>query len=407
MSKFDELIQELCPDGVEFKSLGEVCKINAYPQLGAAELEDLRVENGDISLLPSSANYTWKTTADKAAEYVCEGEIFTFGRARYANAKYIKGKFISANNIIIESADKNFLLTRFIFHFALANIDRIYTVTSTYPKFDKDVFQTLKIPVPPLEVQREIIRILDNFTEQIAELKDALAAELTARKLQYEYYSDTVLNKANESTCPVFSVEECIVSLKTGLNPRQNFKLNENGSVLPYITGKDVFNNTINVSDRTDKITPEALELINRRARLEAGLVLFASTGTGTVGRMAIVNNYNNDWGISETLYAIKVKEEVILPKYLMYALYSKTAKEQFEPKISKGSVPHLKVADLLRVKIAVPPIEEQKKVIDILDRFDALCNDISDGLPAEIEARQKQYEYYRDKLLTFKEVGT
>ena len=87
------------------------------------------------------------------------------------------------------------------------------------------------------------------------------------------------------------TVRECICSLKTGLNPRTNFKLNEPGSDIPYITGKDIFDNCINIGERTDRITRNALDLINKRAGLESGLILFASTGTGTVGRMAIVNN--------------------------------------------------------------------------------------------------------------------
>ena len=136
---------------------------------------------------------------------------------------------------------------------------------------------------------------------------------------------------------------EVIISLKTGLNPRKNFVLNEPGSNRPYITGKDIFNNRINVSDKTDLITDDALKLINKRACLENGLLLFASTGTGTVGRMAIIENYKNDWAMSETLYAIKTKEQ-LLPKFLMYYLYSENSRNQFEPKISKGSVPHLKV---------------------------------------------------------------
>jgi len=195
------------------------------------------------------------------------------------------------------------------------------------------------------------------------------------------------------------------LSLKTGLNPRQNFRLNTSESNLPYVTGKDIYNNSINVTERTDKISAKALLLINKRANLEKGLLLFASTGTGTVGRMAIIESYENKWGISETLYAIKVDEKFVLTRFLMYYLYSNSAKDQFVPKISKGSVPHLKVKDLQDVKIPVPSLAEQERIVSILDRFDKLCNDISEGLPAEIAARQKQYEYYRDKLLSFKEL--
>lgn len=122
------------------------------------------------------------------------------------------------------------------------------------------------------------------------------------------------------------NIENCIISLKTGLNPRQNFKLNLPENTLPYITGKDIYNNKINISSNTDKIDSKAVSLINKRACLESGLLLFASTGTGTVGRMAIIEDYNNDWAISETLYAIKTSEE-LSSKYLMHVLYSDIAK--------------------------------------------------------------------------------
>lgn len=119
---------------------------------------------------------------------------------------------------------------------------------------------------------------------------------------------------------------------------------------------------------------------------------------------MAVVDNYDSSWAVSETMFCLKPKEELINSYYLMFALYTYSAREQFEPKISKGSVPHLKVNDLLSVRIPVPSIEEQLSIINKVRKFDSLCNDTEGGLPADIEVRQKQFEYYRDKLLTFKE---
>ena len=201
------------------------------------------------------------------------------------------------------------------------------------------------------------------------------------------------------------TIAEAIVSLNTGLNPRQNFKLNEEGSALPYITGKDVYGNTINVTDRTDRINQQTVNLINRRAKIENDDVMFVSTGTGTVGRMAIVENYHNDWAVSETMFMLKPNSKLVVPKYLMFCLTATQAKKQYEPKISKGSVPHLKVSDLLKVRIQIPIISKQTELVDRISCLDKLCNDITEGLPAEIEARRQQYEYYRDKLLTFKEI--
>jgi type I restriction enzyme S subunit len=196
---------------------------------------------------------------------------------------------------------------------------------------------------------------------------------------------------------------ECIISLKTGLNPRQNFRLDQEDSILPYITGKDIINNGIYPGDKTNKISIEAEKIINKRACIEVGNLLFASTGTGTVGRMAIIKQYNHDWNISETLFNIKPNTEITNSEYLMYVLYSSFAVKQFSPKISKGSVPHLKVKDLLATTIPIPPLSEQHRIVTILDKFEALINGQTASLSAEIKARHQQYEYYRDKLLSCK----
>ena len=192
------------------------------------------------------------------------------------------------------------------------------------------------------------------------------------------------------------AVSDVIESLKTGLNPRQNFKLNEDGATCFYITGKDVFANKINISDRTDRISEETVHLINKRACLHDDILLFVSTGTGTVGRMTVVSEYSGDWNVSETMYVIAVKRDQVMTKYLSYYLYSAEAKSQFEPKISKGSVPHLKVTDLLQVRVPVPPLEVQREIVHVLDNFTFLSAELS----AELQARKKQYEYYRDLLL-------
>ena len=168
------------------------------------------------------------------------------------------------------------------------------------------------------------------------------------------------------------------------------------------MTGKDVYNDAVNISNKTDLIEGQVVVMINRRAKLQDGILLFASTGTGTVGRMAYIKEYTGNWAVSETMYCIKLSKDVN-PLFVMNYLYSSHARNQFEPKISKGSVPHLKIADLLDVKIPLLTMPEQNKLVDILSKFSRLSMSLTEGLPAEIKARQQQYEYYRDKLLTFR----
>ena len=406
MSRLDELIQELCPDGVPHLTLDAVSHY-AKKRIDATTVNAetyVSVEN----LLQNKQGKTIASTVPTTGNVIGfeSGDILIGNIRPYLRKIWLADCDGGTNGdvLAIQINDRNQLMPKFLYYILSSedffNYDNQNAKGAKMPRGDKAAVMKYVLPIPPLPVQEEIVRILDTFTTLTAEL----TAELTARKKQYEYYADQLF-MSDIPQSDWLAISETIVSLKTGLNPRQNFKLNVGGDK-PYITGKDIFNNAINISDRTDLITDDAIALINRRACLENNDVLFASTGTGTVGRMAVVNGYNNDWAVSETMYCLKPKANVINPYYLMYALYTKSAKGQFVPKISKGSVPHLKVKDLLDVKIPVPSMVEQERIIGLMRKFDTLCNDISTGLPAEIEARQKQYEYYRDKLLSFKELA-
>lgn len=422
MSRLQELIQRLCPDGVEWVLLDNAI-ISLNTGLNPRQFFKLNTEDATNyyvtirELHNNSIVFSDKTDRiNDTALKLCNnrsnleiGDVLFSGTGTIGETAIItapptnwnikEGVYaIKPNATVIEPKFLMYLLkTKYIRKQFLSK-----AVGGTVKSVPMGELKKIRVPLPPLEVQQEIVRILDRFTQLIAELTEKLDEELAARKQQYEYYADQLFM----SDIPFenwMTVEETIFSLKTGLNPRQNFKLNEGGQN-PYITGKDIYNNSINVTDKTDFITEEVVALINKRACLETNDVLFASTGTGTVGRMAVVDCYDNLWAVSETIFCLKPKPNAINPYYLMYALYTRSAKNQFEPKISKGSVPHLKVKDLLGVKIPVPNLIVQKKVIDLMHRFDIVYNDLTSGLPAEIAARQKQYEYYRDKLLTFKE---
>ena len=413
MTKLEQLIKELCPNGVEYKKLGDIATYskNRISSQNVDEKSYVGVDN----LLPDRGG---KTISNCVPE---EGNLtrFDVGDILIGNIRpYLKKIWLADikggtnGDVLVIHIVASGIAPKYLYY-ALSS-DKFFLYNMKYakgakmPRGDKEAIMKYVMPIPPIEIQEEVVTLLDDYTIKNDELCNSLEQELTARKKQYEYYRDLLLDfgvhGGGASECEWQTLGTVIISLKTGLNPRQNFSLNENGSNLPYITGKDIYDNAINVTERTDRITTDALALINKRANLESGLLLFASTGTGTVGRMAIIQEYNNDWGISETLYAIKVNENIILTSFLLHYLYSASAKSQFEPKISKGSVPHLKVKDLENVKVPIISLEEQTRIVSILDHFDKLCNDISKGLPAEIEARRKQYEYYRDKLLSFKE---
>ena len=195
---------------------------------------------------------------------------------------------------------------------------------------------------------------------------------------------------------------DCIKSLNTGLNPRQFFRLNTDDATNFYITIREIRNNTIVINDKTDRINDEALKLCNNRSNLEKGDVLFS--GTGTIGEVAALEETPTNWNIKEGVCSIKPKPDIIFYRFLMHLLQSKSIKQAYLKKAAGGTVKSVPMGEMRNLVIPVPPLSVQKQIVDILDRFDKLANDITAGLPAEIEARRKQYEYYRDQLLTFKQ---
>ena len=156
-------------------------------------------------------------------------------------------------------------------------------------------------------------------------------------------------------------------------------------------------------SEKTDRINDEALCLCNNRSNLEVGDVLFS--GTGTIGETAVITEEPSNWNIKEGVYTIKPDQTRIVPQFLRYLLTSEQMKTAYMKKVAGGTVKSIPMAEMRKLLIPVPSIDEQKRIVLLLSRFDTLCNDLKEGLPAEIEARQRQYEYYRDRLLNFEPI--
>ena len=193
-----------------------------------------------------------------------------------------------------------------------------------------------------------------------------------------------------------------IVSLNTGLNPRKFFKLNTEDATNYYITIREMKDGKIVPSEKTDRMNDEARKLCNNRSNLEVGDVLFS--GTGTIGETAVIEKEPSNWSIKEGVYAIKPNQTMIQPMYLRYILMTDFIKKEYMKKAAGGTVQSVPMGELKKIRIPVPSLQEQSRIVEVLKKLDDLCNGLTNGLPAEIEARQKQYEYYRDKLLSFKE---
>ncbi|MEZ3205193.1 restriction endonuclease subunit S [Escherichia coli] len=198
---------------------------------------------------------------------------------------------------------------------------------------------------------------------------------------------------------------EVIHSLKTGLNPRQNFSLNTLDAQGYYVTVREIQNGKVVFLDKTDRVNDRALKIINGRSNLEAGDILFS--GTGTVGRIAVIEENPINWNIKEGVYTIKPIKEKIAPRFLSYLLQSSKIVKDYSKKIVGNPVISLPMGDLKKLLIPIPcpdnpekSLAIQSEIVRILDTFSALTAELT----AELNMRKKQYNYYRDQLLSFKE---
>ena len=326
-------------------------------------------------------------------------------------------------NLKVRKSLSNLLVTKFIYYymFIVDDFCKRNTNVSGFASVDMDKLKKMPFPVPPIEVQEEIVRILDSFSDYAAELQ----AELQARKQQYEYYRNLLLTfnpsaygcgTDDEQKDGVTTWEghnykiqwkkmgEICKSINTGLNPRKFFKLNTPDANGYYVTIREIRNGRIIFSEKTDRINNAALKLCNNRSNIESGDVLFS--GTGTIGQVAVVHESPSNWNIKEGVYAIKPITCIISPFFLRYLLESKNIKDSIMKMVVGGTVQSISMAELKNIVIPIPPLELQEKIVAILDRFETLVNDLTNGLPAEIAAVKDQYEYYRNKLLTFKKLS-
>ena len=189
-------------------------------------------------------------------------------------------------------------------------------------------------------------------------------------------------------------LNKIVKSISTGLNPRQNFVLNEENATLYYVTVKEITTNKVIFSESTDRITEKAKQVINNRSKLSEGDILFS--GIGTIGKVAYVDIPTYNWDCSESVFIIKPNDSVVRGKFLSYILSSDIAKNQYE-KVAAGAIMKgVRKTTLESLLIPIPPLSEQTRIVGILDTFTASI----ENLKEQIAERRKQYEYYRDQLL-------
>ena len=385
----------------------------------------------DGTLKPDGAKYILLN--EESRKYLVKKGDLLLARtgATYGKTLYVPddSPAVYASFLIKIELDNSKILNRYYWHFSKSNqywrqAEKLVS-KGGQQQFNTNAVERVIVPVPPLDVQNRIVKVLDNFEKICSDLNIGLPAEIEARQKQYEYYRDklltfaetgnTILSRAEQSRalikllqyvygCVWLELGDVIVSLNTGLNPRKFFKLNTEDATNYYITIREMKDGKIVPSEKTDRMNNEARKLCNNRSNLEVGDVLFS--GTGTIGETAVIEKEPSNWNIKEGVYAIKPNQTMIQPMYLRYILMTDFIKKEYMKKAAGGTVQSVPMGELKKIRIPVPSLQEQNRIVGVLKQLDDLCNDLTSGLPAEIEARQKQYEYYRDKLLTFEERG-
>ena len=399
MSRLSEMIKELCPDGVEYKKLGEIGTLIR----GKRFVKNDFIEDG-VSAIHYGELYTHYGIFASEVKTHIRQEIAS--KMRYAHQHDIvivgAGETIEDIGIGVAWLGKMDVAVHdacYIFHHDMNPVFISYVLrTEDYHRQLKKYITTGKIssisanglgqaiiPVPPLAIQNEIVKLLDNFTE--------LTAELQLRKKQYSFYRDSLLNFSQDASSVEWkTLREISAHICSGGTPRKTNSAYYNGGTIPWLRTQEVTFNYIEKA--TSFITEEGLK--NSSAKwIPAHCVIVAISGA-TAARSAV-----NNIPITTNQHCcnFEINDKVADYKYVFY--WVKSQYEQIKG-LGRGARADLNADIIGSYPIPIPPLEVQQKIVSILDRFDALTSDITQGLPAEIAARKKQYEYYRDKLLTF-----
>lgn len=380
----EKMIAELCPTGVLYCEMGKLAQIGTGKSNGN-EAED----NGEYPFFIRSPIVKRKNCYEYDEEAIIipgeggVGDIF-----HYINGKYALHQRVYRIHFTTKDVD-----TRFMYYYLSANFKVFIqrkAVNATVTSIRKPMIEQFPIPLPPLPIQQEIVRILDTFTNFTAELTDKLNAELTARRKQYEYYRDELLT-FGEDTREVTLREVVKHSCSGGTPSKGNVEYYSNGNI-PWIRTQDVRFNEISEVD--SYITERAVEETSVKW-IPKNCVIVAISGA-SAGRCAInkIEATTNQHCLN-----MEIDSEKALYKYVFYSICSKY-QELLDKK--QGARGDLNSKLILDTKIALPDLNVQKYIVNILDKFNVIISSLTSGIPAEISARQKQYEYYRDQLLSF-----
>jgi type I restriction enzyme S subunit len=388
VSKIDELISELCPNGVRVAILDELCEVannkrkpvksslrvsGSTPYYGANNIQD----------------YVEGFTHD--GEYVLIAEDGTASLSNYS-VQYVTGKFWANNHVHVING-KDGVDNRFLFHFFGTLNFAPYLSGGTRAKLNKSKLLEIKIPIPPLEVQKEIVNILDKFTQLEAEL----SAELSARQMQYEYYRNQLLTFDGTVRVKRLTLGD-IGKIVTGRTPKSS-EQDYWGYDTQFITPSDIKTGSKYIATTRRQLSDKGVGAMKSNL-IPAKSILVTCIGSDMGKTVVNVSKCITNQQINSIIL-----NNGISPDYMYHLLASKNSYLKALGAANGSTMPIINKSAFSKIEIDIPPFDVQIEIAKLLDKFDILVNDISEGLPAEINARHQQYEYYRTKLLAFQEL--
>ena len=368
-----------CP--VEWKELGEVCSVKKGKQLN----KNLLTEDGLYPAYNGGQTYSGRTN-----DYNVEANtiIVSQGGASAGFVNFVDTKFWANAHCYYILPDETRVNNRFVYHFVKMNQKYLmdFQHGAGIPALKADKLSKLLLPIPPLEIQEKIVQTLDKFTDYVT--------ELTSRKKQYSFYRDKLLSFEDE----VYQVEW--KTLDAVSERTSNISWNKIGDDEKFkyidLSSVDRVSNKITETTSITKSTAPS-----RAQKIVKSNDIILGTTRPTLKRFTKITDDYNDQICNTGFYVFRTNGEV-LPNYVYHIFSSSDFYKYLEENQSGASYPAISDALVKKYKIPVPSLEIQSRIVQVLDNFDTVCNDLNIGLPKEIELRQKQYEYFREKLLTF-----
>ena len=410
MSKLDKLLRELCPNGVEYKRIGDfaMCFPGATPKTTHPEYW----ENGTIPWMSSGevnqeeVTFTEKKITPKgydetSTKMVPVGTVVIAlaGQGKTRGKVAITRIPLCTNQSLCAIVVDETVISKYLFHYLRSQYARIREISSgdgTRGGLNLKMIKAYVVPVPPIEVQEEIVRILDSYTEKIDELTQNLMTEITARNTQYGYYRDKLLTPKDDVVVETLgNICRFVRGPFGGALKKEIFKP----------TGYAVYEQQHAIYRKLEfryYIDKQKYEELKRFAVHPGEMIVSCS---GTIGKTFVIPENAPEGVINQALLKLTPTNRINV-FYLQY-FFDNTISKILNSVARGGAIKNIpSVEELKAIKIPIPTLEVQQRLVEVLDNFEKICSDLNIGLPAEIEARQKQYEYYRDKLLTFAETG-